>query len=239
MTQTERIDASISSTPSSGSPLAYPSLAAFEAHLGALGAKPAHLRRICRAWLGSASAAWPDALGAEAEQPARSRAARLPAALMAALADIRSRLDAVLTVRSRHPGADPESERLLLTLADGQTIEEVLLPRRGVCVSTQMGCAVGCVFCMTGKGGLVRQLSDMEIAAQAALARRLRPETKKVVFMGMGEPSHNLDNVLRAVEFLALYGGFGHKDQVISTVGDERLFEALNQMSARFAPYHR
>jgi 23S rRNA (adenine2503-C2)-methyltransferase len=80
---------------------------------------------------------------------------------MAALADIRSRLDAVLTVRSRHPGADPESERLLLTLADGQTIEEVLLPRRGVCVSTQMGCAVGCVFCMTGKGGLVRQLSDM------------------------------------------------------------------------------
>ena len=64
MTQTERTDASISSTPSSGSPLAYPSLAAFEAHLGALGAKPAHLRRICRAWLGSASAAWPDALGA-------------------------------------------------------------------------------------------------------------------------------------------------------------------------------
>ena len=124
MTQTERIDASISSTPSSGSPLAYPSLAAFEAHLGALGAKPAHLRRICRAWLGSASAAWPDALGAEAEQPARSRAARLPAVLMAALANIRSRLDAVLTVRSRHPGADPESERLLLTLADGQTIEE-------------------------------------------------------------------------------------------------------------------
>ena len=49
MTQTERTDASISSTPSSGSPLAYPSLAAFEAHLGALGAKPAHLRRICRA----------------------------------------------------------------------------------------------------------------------------------------------------------------------------------------------
>ena len=64
MTQTERTDASIRSNPSSGSPLAYPSLAAFEAHLGALGAKPAHLRRICRAWLGSASAAWPDALGA-------------------------------------------------------------------------------------------------------------------------------------------------------------------------------
>lgn len=72
MTQTERTDASISSNPSSGSPLAYPSLAAFEAHLGALGAKPAHLRRICRAWLGSASAAWPDALGAQAWQPARS-----------------------------------------------------------------------------------------------------------------------------------------------------------------------
>ena len=215
-----------SSTPAA----AYASLADFEAHLTRLGAKPAHIRRICRAWLGGAP--WHDEAG-DAAQPSKARAARLPAALEAALPEIRERLGAVLSVRSRHPGADPESERLLVTLSDGQTVEEVLLPRRGVCVSTQMGCAVGCVFCMTGKGGLARQLSDMEIAAQAALARRLRPETKKVVFMGMGEPSHNLENVVRAVEFLAAFGRFGHKDLVISTVGDPRLFEALNKMTAK------
>lgn len=91
---------------------------------------------------------------------------------------------------------------------------------------------------MTGKGGLVRQLSDMEIAAQAALARRLRPETKKVVFMGMGEPSHNLDNVLRAVEFLALYGGFGHKDLVISTVGmNGYLRRSIECLLVRHSPF--
>ena len=156
-----------------------------------------------------------------------SRRLRLPRAVAEALPGIRGALRNVAAIRSRHPGADPESERLLLTLSDGQTIESVLLPRQGVCVSTQMGCAVGCVFCMTGRCGLVRQLSDIEIVAEAALARELRPETKKVVFMGMGEPSHNLRNVMRAVEFLAQYGDFGQKDLVISSVGDERLFDAL------------
>ena len=73
----------------------------------------------------------------------------------------------------------------------------------------------------------MRQLSDIEIVAEAAIARELRPETKKVVFMGMGEPSHNLRNVLRAVEFLAQMGDFGQKALVISSVGDERLFDAL------------
>ena len=80
---------------------------------------------------------------------------------------------------------------------------------------------------MTGRCGLIRQLSDIEIVAEAAIARELRPETKKVVFMGMGEPSHNLKNVMRAVEFLAQMGDFGQKDLVISSVGDERLFDAL------------
>jgi 23S rRNA (adenine2503-C2)-methyltransferase len=66
-------------------------------------------------------------------------------------------------------------------------------------VSTQVGCAVGCVFCMTGRAGLLRQLSSAEIVAQVVLARSLRP-VKKVVFMRMGEPAHNLDNVLEAIE---------------------------------------
>ncbi|NCS66566.1 MAG: RNA methyltransferase, partial [Betaproteobacteria bacterium] len=105
-------------------------------------------------------------------------------------------------------------------------VESVLLPRDGLCVSTQVGCAVGCVFCMTGRGGLLRQLASAEIVAQVALARRLRP-VKKVVFMGMGEPAHNLDNVLEAIDFLGTAGGIGHKNLVFSTVGDRRVFERL------------
>ncbi|MBO1248205.1 radical SAM protein, partial [Bordetella holmesii] len=73
-----------------------------------------------------------------------------------------------------------------------------LLPRDGLCVSTQVGCAVGCRFCMTRKSGLIRQVASMEILAQVVLASRLRP-VKKVVFMGMGEPAHNLANVLAAI----------------------------------------
>ncbi len=104
----------------------------------------------------------------------------------------------------------------------------MLLPRDGLCVSTQVGCAVGCVFCMTGRDGLLRQLGSAEIVAQVALARSRRV-VKKVVFMGMGEPAHNLDNVLEAIELLGTAGGIGHKSLVLSTVGDTRVFERLPQ----------
>jgi 23S rRNA (adenine2503-C2)-methyltransferase len=134
-------------------------------------------------------------------------------------------LAALAMLQSRHPGADG-SERLLLRLADGQTVEAVLLPRGGLCVSTQVGCAVGCVFCMTGQGGLLRQLGSAEIVAQVVLARTLRP-VHKVVFMGMGEPAHNLDAVLEAIDLLGTQGAVGHKNLVFSTVGDSRVFERL------------
>jgi 23S rRNA (adenine2503-C2)-methyltransferase len=111
-------------------------------------------------------------------------------------------------------------------LADGMTAESVLLARDGLCVSSQVGCAVGCVFCMTGREGLVRQLGSAEIVAQVALARALRP-VKKVVFMGMGEPAHNLENVMEAIDLLGTVGGIGHKNLVFSTVGDPRVFERL------------
>jgi 23S rRNA (adenine2503-C2)-methyltransferase len=101
------------------------------------------------------------------------------------------------------------SARLLVDLADGQRWK-VLLPRDGLCVSTQVGCAVGCRFCMSGRDGLLRQLGSAEIVAQVALARARRP-VKKVVFMGMGEPAHNLDNVLDAIDLLGTLGGIGHK----------------------------
>ena len=130
-------------------------------------------------------------------------------------------------LRADHAGADG-SRRLLVGLADGRTVEAVLLPRGGLCVSSQVGCAVGCVFCMTGIGGLERQLGSAEIVAQVALARSLRPVTK-VVFMGMGEPAHNLDAVLEAIDLLGTGGGLGHKQLVFSTVGDRRAFERLPQ----------
>src|SRR6478736_9034057 len=76
--------------------------------------------------------------------------------------------------------------------------------------------------------GLVRQLGSAEIVAQVVLARRRRP-VKKVVFMGMGEPAHNLANVMEAIELLGTAGNIGHKNLVFSTVGDERVFERLPQ----------
>jgi 23S rRNA (adenine2503-C2)-methyltransferase len=106
--------------------------------------------------------------------------------------------------------------------------ESVLLPRGGLCISTQVGCAVGCVFCMSGRAGLVRQLDSLEIVAQVVLARRHRA-VSKVVFMGMGEPAHNLDNVLGAIALLGTQGNIGHKNLVLSTVGDERVFARLAQ----------
>ena len=81
---------------------------------------------------------------------------------------------------------------------------------------------------MTGREGLLRQLGSAEIVAQVVLARRLRP-VKKVVFMGMGEPAHNLDNVLEAIELLGWEGNIAHKNLVFSTVGDPRVFERLPQ----------
>jgi 23S rRNA (adenine2503-C2)-methyltransferase len=79
---------------------------------------------------------------------------------------------------------------------------------------------------MTGREGLLRQVGSAEIVAQVALARSRRA-VRKVVFMGMGEPAHNLDNVLEAIELLGTGGAIGHKNLVFSTVGDPRVFERL------------
>jgi 23S rRNA (adenine2503-C2)-methyltransferase len=85
---------------------------------------------------------------------------------------------------------------------------------------------------MTGQSGLLRQLGSAEIVAQVALARTKRV-VKKVVFMGMGEPSHNLDNVLEAIDLLGTGGNIGHKELVFSTVGDARVFELLPQQTVK------
>ena len=189
----------------------------FREQLRALGATPAHEQRVLRLW----------AQARPQDSGKRRLEDFMPKAVREALPAIEAKLKGLATLRSEHPAEDG-SARLLVALADGQTVESVLLPRDGLCVSTQVGCAVGCVFCMTGRDGLLRQVGSAEIVAQVALARRLRP-VKKVVFMGMGEPAHNLDNVLEAIELLGHEGGIGHKNLVFSTVGDPRVFERLPQ----------
>lgn len=185
--------------------------------LRALGARPAHEQRVLRLW----SQALPQDSGRRKTQDF------LPATLRAGLPELETELAGLARLRSAHPGQDG-SERLLVELADGQTVESVLLPSDGLCVSSQVGCAVGCAFCMTGRDGLIRQVGSAEIVAQVALARTRRA-VRKVVFMGMGEPAHNLDNVMEAIELLGTSGNVGHKSLVFSTVGDARVFERLPQ----------
>lgn len=191
--------------------------------LADLGALPAHRGRVVRAWL----------QGKPLDAGTRRQHTEhfLPLSVRNGLPQLSDELEGLARVRSEHPAADG-SVRLLVELGDGQMVESVLLPRDGLCVSTQVGCAVGCVFCMTGKSGLLRQVSSAEIVAQVALARRRRP-VKKVVFMGMGEPAHNLDNVLEAIDLLGTDGGIGHKNLVFSTVGDPRVFERLPQQRVK------
>jgi 23S rRNA (adenine2503-C2)-methyltransferase len=197
------------------------SIASLRQRLRAAGAGPSHEFRVLRLW----SQALPQDAGK------RHIAHFLPQSLRDALPAIEAELAGLASVASAHPGADG-SERLLVNLADGQTVESVLLPRDGLCISSQVGCAVGCLFCMTGRSGLLRQVGSAEMVAQVVLARQRRP-VKKVVFMGMGEPAHNLDNVLEAIDLLGTAGNIGHKNLVLSTVGDPRVFERLPQQKVK------
>jgi 23S rRNA (adenine2503-C2)-methyltransferase len=181
-----------------------------------LGAKLCHEQAVLRSW----SQAVP-LRGANNVRPEDF----LPLKIRDALPELMAEVHGLARLRSEHASEDG-STRLLVELADGQTVESVLLARDGLCVSTQVGCAVGCVFCMTGREGLLRQLGSAEIVAQVALARSKRV-VKKVVFMGMGEPAHNMDNVLEAIELLGTDGAIGHKNLVFSTVGDRRVFAQL------------
>ncbi len=195
--------------------------------LRALGAGPKHEERVLRLWAN----AQPQGSGRRQLQDF------MPKAVRADLPALSAELAALATLQSQHPAEDG-SVRLLVALQDGQTVESVLLPAnrtQGLCVSTQVGCAVGCVFCMTGTGGLLRQLGSAEIVAQVALARASFPDrpVKKVVFMGMGEPAHNLDAVLDAIHLLGTGGHIGHKNLVFSTVGDPRVFELLPQQHVK------
>lgn len=117
------------------------------------------------------------------------------------------------------------SQKLLIEWEDGQAVETVLLPQGGrftICLSSQVGCAMGCAFCATGKGGFARQLTGGEIVEQVRLAETTegRPATN-LVFMGMGEPLANFEQTIQAIKLLnhPLGRNVGMRHITISTCG--------------------
>ena len=119
------------------------------------------------------------------------------------------------------------TQKFVLQLADGKQIEAVFIPdtpAQTFCVSTQVGCAMGCAFCLTGKMGLVRNLSAAEITAQVRLLAQsldLLDKSFNIVLMGMGEPLHNYDATMKALRMLNEKEGLAlHPKRVtLSTVG--------------------
>ena len=119
--------------------------------------------------------------------------------------------------------APDETCKYLLQLADGLIIEAVGIPtakRLTVCVSSQVGCPMDCDFCATGKGGFTRNLKTNEIVDQVLTVQEdFGRRVSNVVFMGMGEPMANLDNVVAAVKSLNQDVGIGARYLTVSTVG--------------------
>ena len=190
------------------------SLEDFTALVVGWGGRPVHAEQILRAYYRAEhDCFWPEA--------------GLPRGL-------RARIERELVVEPTALVVRQEAEdgtvKLLLRLVDGLTVEAVLMPdwegeRAAGCLSSQAGCAMGCDFCATAQGGLARNLTAGEIVGQfVALrqeARRVGRRLQTLVFMGMGEPLHNLDAVLPAVGRIAgnELGALGRKQITVSTVG--------------------
>ncbi len=163
----------------------------------------------------------------------------LPAALRAALADEFQLWTASIL---RHQQSEDGTEKLLLRLHDGGVIECVLLrdgPRRTICVSSQVGCAMGCVFCASGLNGVERNLTSGEILEQMLRLQRLLPPEERlshIVMMGMGEPLANLENVAKALELASSEQGLGISARriTISTVGLPPAIGRLAELDCRY-----
>jgi 23S rRNA (adenine2503-C2)-methyltransferase len=133
-----------------------------------------------------------------------------------------------LTLQAREESKDG-SIKYAFTLTDGKTIESVLIPDQGrhtLCLSSQVGCAMGCRFCLTGTMGFMRNLSPSEIVNQVhfvmeELHRAGQGRINNLVFMGMGEPLANLDNLVTALEILLDPAGLNFSDRkvTVSTCG--------------------
>jgi 23S rRNA (adenine2503-C2)-methyltransferase len=144
---------------------------------------------------------------------------------------------------ARHQEAGDGTHKLLLRLPDEQLIECVLIQegdRRTACISTQVGCGMGCVFCASGIGGVVRNLTTGEILEQLVRLGNLLPVGKRltnVVVMGMGEPLANLDHLLEALDVATAKEGLGLSARhiTISTVG---LPGKMRRLAEVAKPYH-
>lgn len=138
---------------------------------------------------------------------------------------------------------DEQTVKAAITLEDGAVIETVLLShqdgRRTVCLSSQVGCPLACTFCLTGQTGFARNLTAEEIIEQVLLfARHLKKQGEKisnVVFMGMGEPLLNYDEVMKAIKFINHPHGFnlGARHISISTIG---IIEGINKLANESLP---
>ncbi|MBL0713542.1 MAG: 23S rRNA (adenine(2503)-C(2))-methyltransferase RlmN [Desulfosarcina sp.] len=130
--------------------------------------------------------------------------------------------------------------KFVTELKDGQRIESVILPmetHHTVCVSSQAGCRMGCRFCETARMGLVRQLTVEEIVGQVYTARRrYGREVRNVVFMGMGEPFDNFDNVIQAVQVLSDQRGLDIAQRHI-TVSTAGLIDGIEKLAQRGMPH--
>ena len=174
-------------------------LTELEAVLGDLGAKPYHARQIYR-WLYRRGITDFDHM-TDLSVPLRQR--------LAAATEIRSP-----TITERLRSTD-RTEKFLIAMNDGRQVESVFIPdtpRQTLCISTQVGCAVRCGFCLTGTMGLLRNLSAGEIVGQVRLlahAIGLAGTRFNIVLMGMGEPLHNYDATMKALRMLTTKSGFG------------------------------
>ena len=138
-----------------------------------------------------------------------------------------------------HEISKDETEKFLFKTYDNHTFETVLIKMKEgkytVCVSTQIGCKVGCKFCLTAKGGFVRNLSAGEIVAQVWFMKKIKnfPENKalNIVYMGMGEPLDNYNNLVKAIKIIQDDNGLniGGRRQTISTSGIAPKIEKLGK----------
>jgi 23S rRNA (adenine2503-C2)-methyltransferase len=152
--------------------------------------------------------------------------------------DLKQKLEAearigILETETAVASSDGLTQKFLLKLNDGETIETVLMgftgrdgvPRSTACISTQVGCAMGCVFCATGQMGFTRHLTPGEIVGQALYVNQILQQSgerlRNIVFMGMGEPLHNYDATMSAIDILTDHKGLALAPKYItlSTVG--------------------
>ena len=153
--------------------------------------------------------------------------------------ELREDLAARTTISDWSPEAVEESRdgtrKYLFRLVDGQSVETVRIPmeagRATLCISTQVGCAMGCSFCLTGCFGLTRNLTAGEIVNQVCAAMK-DGAVNNIVMMGMGEPLHNLDNVVRALQIFYAPEGFDFSPRKV-TLSTSGLVPEMEELGRR------